>query len=105
MYQQLLQRTDLSDDEKGEIFHGLGRVFIDMNTLDDAARILNKVFGLKHITETWIQPWTRYYLAVIASRRGDTDLAKQYIDLALDADNYDYKMWLTFRAERLKERL
>ncbi len=105
MYQQLLQRTDLSDDAKGEIYHGLGRAFIDMNKIDDAARILNRVFGLKHITETWIQPWTRYYLAVIASRRGDKDLAKQYIDLALEADNYDYKMWLTFRAERLKERL
>jgi len=105
MYQQLLQRSDLSDDEKGEIYHGLGRAFIDMDKIDDAAKILNKVFGLKHITETWIQPWSRYYLAVIASRRGDTDLAQQYIDLALESDNYDYKMWLTFRAERLKERL
>ncbi|MGD0338723.1 MAG: tetratricopeptide repeat protein [Bacteroidota bacterium] len=104
-YQQLMKRTDLSDDEKGEIYHGLGRAYIDMNRLDDAAKILNRIFGLKFITETWIQPWARYYLAVVAAKRGDNDLAKQYLDIALDADNYDYKMWLTFRAERLKERL
>jgi tetratricopeptide (TPR) repeat protein len=105
IYQQLLKQTDLTDDEKGEIYHGLGRAFIEMNRLDEAARILNKVFGLKSMTETWISPWTRYYLAVVASKRGDNDLAKQYIDLALDADNYDYKMWLTFRAQRLEEQL
>ena len=105
LYQQILRRTDLSDDEKGEIYHGLGRTYLEMNRVDEAAKILNRVFGLKHMTETWIEPWTRYYLAVVASKRGDSDLANQYLDLALSADHYDYKMWLTFRIDRLKERL
>ncbi len=105
MYNQLLNRDDLTSDEQAEVYNGLGRTYFDLERLDEAKSAFEKVFTFKISSETWIRPWTHYYLAEIAWKRGDKTTARSQIDFALDADDCDYKTWLIFSAERLREKL
>ncbi len=91
---------------KTEAVYLLGEVFVEQKKYAEALPYFGRTLSSNIGDENWLTPWAHYQLGMCHTNIGNKTVAKHEFELALNIDDdYDFKNWLTFRAERELERL
>ena len=105
MYSSILQGPALSADLHAEATYGLGETYVDRRSYEAALPIFRQLTAINVGKELWLKPWSHYYCGLCLVKTGDKANAKKEFQSSLGFDEFDFKNWLEFRANRELEQL
>jgi tetratricopeptide (TPR) repeat protein len=97
---KILVRKNASNAEKAQAYYAIGRGYMDVDKYDEAIKAFRKAIELRGHAETWVDPFSYYYMAEAQRKSGDKASWRKNIDRARDFDGYDNELKLRFLIER-----
>ena len=96
-YKEAIDKLNISLDQiksdrlKAEANYYITTAYFFSGKYEEAIKFAGKVKGLNSSEESWIKPFTDYYIAQCMVRLNKNEEAQKIIDEAEDFNNYDYQ--------------
>ena len=97
---EALKRKPLSGTQEAQIYYIFGRVFGAKGSWQKSIDAFRLAVGAKGNQESWIDPWSYYYMAECYLKLGDRERWKRSLALAKNFGGYDQEPQLRFLIER-----
>lgn len=105
IYKSLLERDNLNDEQKQEIFFKYGECCYDAKMYKEAEINFREVIKLNNDKNNWMIPWSKFYLGQIYHKAENKSESIKYFENVLNYSNYLNERWLRYRVERILKSL
>ncbi len=95
----VIQKTP-SPDMRAEAIYGFGETLFEQKKYSEALEQFGNVLRMSIRSEQWLLPWSEYQSGLCQVKLGGIAEAKKHFEKVDEYDDYDFKNWLGFRAER-----
>ena len=100
LYTELKSMPKLSHDVAVEAIFGTAETYFQKKLYNDALQEYQQVIAAYPKEEIWLIPWSHYQSAICHLKFGQREAARREFEKVQEYDDYDFKNWLFFRAER-----
>lgn len=97
-----LRRNNSSSNYSQLMNFYLGRASLEMNQLDEAYKYLNKIGNTKNIKESWLVPFSQYYLTVVSYKMNRKNDATNLLNRIEKYSDYDFEKQLNIWTQSLR---
>jgi len=97
---EAMRRVPLTGTQESTIYFVFGRAFQANGSTRKAIDSYRRAIAAKGNQESWISPWSYYYMAACHLKLGDRERWKRSLAIARNYDGYDSEPQLRFLIER-----